>query len=187
MSDDAFTMPDGARLPYRAWLPDGAAVGGDAGAARHERQPRRLGNPGARLRRGRHRGVLRPTSAASATPPGARLLAGHRRRWSTTPPRWRALLRARYPGAPLVLMGESMGAAVLMCLATAPRSRRRRRRPTCWWRRRSGAGREMNLVRARRAVAAVDLVPGLDGDRRPGARHRQRQPRGADPPVDATR
>ncbi len=30
------------------------------------------------------------------------------------------LLRRRYPGARLILMGESMGAAVLMCLATAP-------------------------------------------------------------------
>jgi alpha-beta hydrolase superfamily lysophospholipase len=31
-----------------------------------------------------------------------------------------ALLHARYPHARLILMGESMGAAALMCLATAP-------------------------------------------------------------------
>ncbi len=48
------------------------------------------------------------------------------------------LLHQRYPHAKLILMGESMGAAVLMCLATAPT--RRRWTAMCWWRPRCGGG-----------------------------------------------
>ena len=77
---DAFVMPDGTRLPYRVWLPRRAALGGGAGAARHERQPRRLGDsrrpsfaaagiavfaPGpARLRRHRRRAAIGPATQA---------------------------------------------------------------------------------------------------------------------------
>ena len=75
---DAFVMPDGMRLPYRTWLPDGAQapLGGGAGAARHERQPRCLGVSRPRVRRRRDRGVLaRPARLRRHV--GARLLARH--------------------------------------------------------------------------------------------------------------
>ena len=49
------------------------------------------------------------------------------------------LLRRRFPRARLIVMGESMGAAVLMCLAAAPS--RRPRMAMCWFPPRSGGGR----------------------------------------------
>ncbi len=42
----SFIMPDGTALKYRVWEPDGESPGHRAGAARDERQPRRLGVSG---------------------------------------------------------------------------------------------------------------------------------------------
>ena len=116
---DAFVMPDGMRLPYRAWLPEGApwavmlALHGmndsrdaweipapdfaAAGIAVFSPDQRGFGDTRRRAATGR----ARP-------------------RWWTTPGAWRRCCGARYPHARLILMGESMGAAALMCLATAP-------------------------------------------------------------------
>ena len=129
MTEDAFTMPDGARLPYRAWLPDGA-----------------------RRRRWCWRCTASTTAAtpgnipAPASPrPGMAVYAPDQRGFGEAPGRglWPGtealvddaaemarLLRALHPGVKLVLMGESMGAAVLMVLATG-RRRRRTSTATC--------------------------------------------------------
>ena len=120
---DVFVMSDGARLPYRAWLPDGMLRSGerddvhavvlalhgfndsrdswelaapmfaDAGIAFYGPDQRGFGGaPG--------RGLW----------PGADALADDAAEMA-------GVLRARHPGTRLVLMGESMGGAVLMHLA----------------------------------------------------------------------
>lgn len=122
-SNEAFIMPDGTSLPYRAWLPEGrdpreeppwavilalhgmndsrdawelpAPAFTDAGIAVFAPDLRGFG---ATAQRGRWPGEA--TLAGDAT-----AMALH--------------LRARYPRAKLILMGESMGAAVLMLAATS--------------------------------------------------------------------
>ena len=117
---DAFVMPDGMRLPYRAWLPVGApwavmlALHGmndsrdawelpgpdfaDAGIAVFSPDQRGFGN-----------------TTARGFWPGTTALVDDARAMA-------ALLHERDPHARLILLGESMGAAELMCLATAPHS-----------------------------------------------------------------
>ena len=134
---DAFVMPDGMRLPYRAWLPSGQPVAvmlalhgmndsrdawefpapdfAAAGIVVFSPDQRGFGNTAARGYR-----------------PGTQALVDDIRQMA-------ALLQARYPHTRLVLLGESMGAAELMCLATAPI--RLTTPPTCWCPRRSGPGR----------------------------------------------
>ena len=75
--------------------------------------------PGAGVRRRAALPCSPPTSVASATPRCA-VIGPARRRWWTMRATMALLLRQRYPRAKLILMGESMGAAVLMCLATDP-------------------------------------------------------------------
>jgi len=116
MTGEAFTMPDGARLPFRAWLPDGkpqavvlalhgfndsrdaweypAPVFAAAGVALYAPDQRCFGEA---LGRG-----LWPSGEALVADAAEMV----------------RLLRRLHPGVPLVLMGESMGAAVLMVLAT---------------------------------------------------------------------
>ena len=117
-ADEVITMPDGARLPLRTWLPAGpprAVV-----LALHGFNDSRDGweLPG-------------PVFAAA----GIAMFAPDQRGFGAAPGRgrWpgaRALrddaafllqaLRARYPGCKLYAMGESMGGAVLMDLASRP-------------------------------------------------------------------
>jgi acylglycerol lipase len=116
-ADTVFTMPDGARLPVRTWLPDGApravvlALHGfddsrdaweypapaftAAGIAVFAPDQRGFG---AAPDRGRWAGI--PTLQSDA-------FAGIR------------LLHERYPGVPLFVMGESMGGALTMTLAAS--------------------------------------------------------------------
>jgi alpha-beta hydrolase superfamily lysophospholipase len=116
--DEVFTMPDGARLPVRTWLPDGepwavmlalhgfndsrdaweipAPAFTEAGIAVFAPDQRGFGGAP-------DRGHW-PTGEALVE--DARVMAG--------------LLRQRYPRARLYLMGESMGAAVLMAMAEQP-------------------------------------------------------------------
>jgi alpha-beta hydrolase superfamily lysophospholipase len=115
---DALVMPDGARLPVRAWLPpaappraillalhgfndysmnfmaDAAPLFARQGIAVYAYDQRGFGAAP-------HPGIW----------PGAATLAAD----AGTAAR---LIRARHPGRPLVMLGESMGAAVLLLAAT---------------------------------------------------------------------
>ena len=155
-TDDAFTMPDGACLPYRAWLPAGEpsavllALHGmndsrdafeypapdftAAGFALFSPDQRGFGATGSR-------GFWPGTEGLVAD---ARAMAG--------------LLRARYPHAKLILMGESMGAAVLMRAATSgdppPADGYVLIAPAVWGR------AEMNILLRALLWTAANTVPG---------------------------
>ena len=177
-------MPDGTRLPYRAWLPDGRSLGRGAGAARHERQPRRLGVS------------RRPTFAAA----GIAVFAPDQRGFGATGGRgyWPGTTGAggRRAGdgaaaapalsaARLILMGESMGAAVLMCLATAPDPPPVDGyvlvAPAVWGR------AEMNVFLRVGLWLFANLMPGLELTGRGREDGCERQPRGDQAAVAATR
>jgi acylglycerol lipase len=115
---DNFVMPDGMRLPYREWLPTGppTAVVLALHGMNDSRDAWEI--PG-------------PAFAAA----GIAVFAPDQRGFGATASRgyWPStqglvddarvmarLLHQRYPDQPLYLMGESMGAAVLMVLATEP-------------------------------------------------------------------
>lgn len=114
----AFVMPDGAELPYRAWLPEGPprAVVLALHGMNDSRDAWELPAP-----------VLAEQGIAVFAPDqrgfGATVSRGY---WATTEglvadaTAMAAILRGRYPDARLILMGESMGAAVLMVAATGP-------------------------------------------------------------------
>ncbi|HUB12726.1 MAG TPA: alpha/beta fold hydrolase [Acetobacteraceae bacterium] len=113
-----FDMPDGTLLPYRAWLPDGpprAVV-----LALHGMNDSR---------------DAWEYPAPAFTDAGIALFAPDQRGFGAAPDRgWWAgdrqmvsdarhmadILHRRYPHTRLILMGESMGAAVLMVLAAQP-------------------------------------------------------------------
>ena len=163
MTEDAFTMPDGARLPYRVWLPDRsphtvvlalhgfndsrdaweypAPVFCDAGVA-----------------------VYAPDLRCFGAAPGRGLWPGTEARVSDAAEMAR-LVRELHPGVPLVLMGESMGAAVLMVLATGPLAPQGVSyvliAPAVWGRAR------MNFLLSGMLWLAVSLVPGLGLTRGP--------------------
>jgi alpha-beta hydrolase superfamily lysophospholipase len=117
---DAFVMADGARLPYRAWLPpDGAPL-----------RAILLGLHGF----GDHSGNAFETPAPLFTELGIGIYAYDQRGFGAAPHRglWPGsatlaadatavtrLLKARHPGVPVFLLGESMGAAVLLVAATS--------------------------------------------------------------------
>jgi alpha-beta hydrolase superfamily lysophospholipase len=117
VADGAFVMPDGMRLPYRTWLPEGAPKA--VVLALHGMNDSRDAweYPG-------------PDFAKA----GLAVFAPDQRGFGATASRgfWpeteglvddvrtmAALLHARYPGVRTILIGESMGAAVLMVAATS--------------------------------------------------------------------
>lgn len=115
---DAFVMPDGVRLPYRAWLPGGdpwavvlALHGMNDSRDAWEYPAPSFATAGVALFSPDQRG-FGATEGRGYWPGGAGL--------AQDVTAMTALLRARYPQAKLYLMGESMGAAVLMRLATDP-------------------------------------------------------------------
>jgi alpha-beta hydrolase superfamily lysophospholipase len=115
---DVFVMPDGMRLPYRAWLPAGApwAVmlalhGMDDSRDALEIPGPEFADAGIAVFSPDQRGF--GDTSVRGYWPGTTALVDDARRMA-------ALLRARYPQARLILLGESMGAAELMCLATGP-------------------------------------------------------------------
>ena len=158
---DEFVMPDGARLPYRAWLPnreptavvlalhgmndsrDAWEIPGpafaEAGIAVFAPDQRGFGASETRAFWAGGEGLVADTRAMAQ------------------------VLRRQYPRARLVLMGESMGAAVLMVLATQPDAPKDAQyvliAPAVWGRAKMNA-----LMRATLWVAA-NTVPGmrLDG------------------------
>jgi alpha-beta hydrolase superfamily lysophospholipase len=113
IADDALVMPDGVRLPVHAWLPPSpprAVVIGLHGMNEHAR-------------------AFAEDAAPWFTQDGVALYAYDQRGFGGTPNRgiWAGhetmaadamqaarLIRARHPGVPLVMMGESMGGAVLL-------------------------------------------------------------------------
>jgi acylglycerol lipase len=114
----AFTMPDGAVLPVRTWLP--------------ERQPSAVMLALHGFNDSRDAWELPGPAFAAA---GIAVYAPDQRGFGDAPGRGRwpgtavlvddarhmaLTLKARYPGTPVYLMGESMGAAVLMVLAASP-------------------------------------------------------------------
>ena len=115
---DAFVMPDGARLPYRTWLPDGGPVavvlalhGMNDSRDAWEIPGPEFAAAGIAVFAPDQRGF--GATATRGYWPGTPGLTNDARAMS-------GLLRARYPGVKLYLMGESMGAAVLMVLAAGP-------------------------------------------------------------------
>jgi acylglycerol lipase len=117
VADGAFVMPDGVRLPYRAWLPKGApsAVILALHGMNDSRDAWEYPAPDFAAA---GQAVFAPDQRGF----GATATRGY---WAGTPGlvddarTMAALLRARYPGTKLILMGESMGAAVLMAAATS--------------------------------------------------------------------
>jgi alpha-beta hydrolase superfamily lysophospholipase len=114
---DAFVMPDGTRLPYRIWQPDGklsAVV-----LALHGMNDSRDAweYPGPEFAAHGIAIIAPDQRGFGATQdrgywPGTQALVADAREMAI-------LLRQHYPRTKLILMGESMGAAVLMCLAAA--------------------------------------------------------------------
>lgn len=118
LDESAFIMKDGARLPYRAWLPETA--------------PRAvvLGVHGFGDYSFNYLDIPAPLFTAN----GVALYAYDQRGFGAAPQRgfWPGtetlvsdavevarLLRARYPNVPFYMMGESMGVAVLLVVATS--------------------------------------------------------------------
>jgi len=115
---DAFVMPDGMRLPYRSWLPVGqpwavmlALHGMNDSRDAWEFSAPDFADAGIAVFSPDQRGFGDTTVRGYW--PGTTALVDDARHMA-------ALLHARYPHARLVLLGESMGAAELMCLATEP-------------------------------------------------------------------
>jgi acylglycerol lipase len=118
---DAFVMADGVRLPYRAWLPGpGQPQPWAVVLALHGMNDSRdaweipapdFTHAGIALFAPDQRGF--GDTADRGYWPGGDALAADAGQMAR-------LLRARFPRAKLILMGESMGAAVLMRLATGP-------------------------------------------------------------------
>jgi acylglycerol lipase len=113
---DAFVMPDGARLPYRVWRPAGevravvlALHGFNDSRDAWEVPAPEFTEAGILIYSPDQRGF--GEAPGRGLWPGADALAADAAHMA-------ALLRARHAGKRLVMLGESMGAAVLMVTAT---------------------------------------------------------------------
>jgi alpha-beta hydrolase superfamily lysophospholipase len=120
MGTDAFTMPDGARLPYRVWLPDGRP---DAVmlALHGFNDSRDAWEYSAPVFAAAGVAVYSPDQRGFGAAPGRGLWPGGDALVADAAEMAR-LVRALHPDVPLVLMGESMGGAVLTVLATGARA-----------------------------------------------------------------
>lgn len=114
----AFVMPDGTRLHYRVWSPSGppkavvlALHGMNDSRDAWELPAEGFTAAGIEVISPDQRGF--GATAQRGYWPGTRTLVDDARRMAL-------LVRASHPGIPMILMGESMGGAVLMCLATSP-------------------------------------------------------------------
>jgi len=113
IADDALVMPDGARLPVHAWLPPSpprAVVIGLHGMNEHARAFAEDAAPwftdqGVALYAYDQRGFGGSSNRG--------IWAGHETMAADATQAAR-IVRARHPGVPLVMMGESMGGAVLL-------------------------------------------------------------------------
>ena len=162
-NEDSFILSDGARLPFRAWMPAGAPRAVVLALHGFNDSRDAWDIPG-------------PAFAAA----GIAVYAPDQRGFGAAPGRgfWpgtdtlvedaaemAALLRRRHPNARLVLMGESMGGAVLMCLATRASAPDDVSyvliAPAVWGRAR------MNPFLRSGLWLAANLVPGLEVSRPP--------------------
>ena len=156
--DGVFVMRDGAQLPYRRWLPTG-------------REPQAIILALHGFNDSRDAWEI---PAANFTAAGLAVYAPDQRGFGAAPERglWPGVqrlaadasesawhVRALHPGVPLVLMGESMGGAVLMCLATGPWAPIDARyvlvSPAVWGR------AEMNVLLRSSLWVGATLAPGL--------------------------
>ena len=163
---DHFVMGDGMRLPYRAWRPEGqpwavvlALHGFNDSRDAWELPAPDLAARGIALYAPDQRGF--GATAARGLWPGADALADDAQAML-------ALLRARHPGARVVAMGESMGAAVLMHMATrgvaVPVDGLVLLAPAVWGR------AAMNLFMQGGLWLVATVTPGLTVTRPPGIR-----------------
>jgi acylglycerol lipase len=120
----AFVMSDGARLPYRTWLPEGLDFAEPAAvvlALHGFNDSRDAWEFPAPYFAAAGMAVYAPDQRGFGAAPGRGLWPGVDLLVSDAAEMAR-LLHRRYPRAPLVLMGESMGGALLMRLATTPQA-----------------------------------------------------------------
>lgn len=117
-TDGAFTMPGGSRLPYRTWMPDGppravllALHGMNDSRDAWEYPAPDLAASGL--------AVISPDLPGFGATEGRGVWPGTDTLVTDTRIMVRQL-RDRYPGIPLYVMAESMGAAVAMVAATEP-------------------------------------------------------------------
>lgn len=155
----AFAMPDGTDLPYRAWMPPSgtpwavvlALHGMNDSRDAWEIPAPELARAGIAVFSPDQRGF--GGTATRGRWAGEAALVGDADRMARA-------LRARYPASRLILMGESMGAAVLMCLATSPHPPPADGyvlvAPAVWGR------AEMNLLLRSALWAASTLVPDME-------------------------
>lgn len=157
VTTDVFVMPDGMRLPYRAWMPEGppwavmlALHGMDDSRDAWELPGPVFADAGIAVVSPDQRGF--GATAVRGFWPGTRALVDDARAMA-------GLVRARYPNAQLILLGESMGAAELMCLGAAPEAPHGARyvlvAPAVWDR------AEMNPIERIALWLAATLTPGL--------------------------
>lgn len=166
LEDGAFVMPDGARLPFRLWHGAGPPVA--AILALHGMNDSRdaWDIPATDLAADGY-AVYAPDQRGFGAAPGRGL-------WPGTEALVRdaaaaaELVRARHPDVPLLLMGESMGGAVLMCLAASALAPRGARyvllAPAVWGR------ATMNVVLRSALWLVAGTVPGLALAGAPGVR-----------------
>ncbi|MES2713140.1 MAG: alpha/beta fold hydrolase [Pseudomonadota bacterium] len=117
LDGERLVMADGAMLPLRAWLPDGSprlVILGLHGFNEYARSF--LADP-APLFTARGVALYGIDQRGFGAAPNRGYWAGHSTLAADAVATC-ALLRARHPGVPLVLMGESMGGAVAMLAAT---------------------------------------------------------------------
>jgi acylglycerol lipase len=163
LATDAFIMSDGAHLPIRVWLPEGpprtvmlALPGFNDSRDAWEIPAPDLAAGGI--------AVYAPDQRGFGEAPGRGLWPGADALTDDTA-EMVGLLRRRHPGVPVVLMGESMGGAVLMCLATRPDAPKVEGyvlvSPAVW-----GRARMNGFMRGSLWLAA-NLVPGLEISRPP--------------------
>jgi len=159
MGADAFTMRDGARLPYRAWLPaNGASPTAVILALHGMNDSRDAWEIPAPAFQSAGMALYAPDQRGFGAAPGRGLWPGGEALVDDAREMAR-LVGALHPGAPLVLMGESMGGAVLMRLAVEPGAPAGAKyvlvAPAVWGRAR------MNIILRSSLWLAVNLVPGM--------------------------
>ena len=157
MDEDAFTMPDGARLPYRVWLP-GRQPEAVVLALHGFNDSRDACEYPAAAFAAAGVAVYAPDQRCFGAAPGRGLWPGSDALVADAAEMTQQV-RALHPGVKLVLMGESMGAAVLMVLATGklapPDVAYALIAPAVWGR------AQMNPLIAGALALAMALVPGM--------------------------